>query len=637
MRVRRIATAAALVALLGTVAAPAGAAEGPRGTGSALISGVSISALDGTGDNAVNLASTDLVRLDSLATRDADRVDEASIDLAEGTLSFTEVSLDDLPKKSIPDPVTVRRSAENPGSDPYGPGAIGITVPGGVDFPDDSGFDDVTITAPEINADRAGMIDFINGLAGSDGTSIAEGDVLSATIEPLDLLAVFDPERAAFNGGVRVADASALGGLVDLAGFGVAEQEAWSEVDLAGGAIRGASLDRLVVLDLEAFLHLLGLSFDDLPLSVLVALADQLGEDVTAVANELGITADSWEGLFDELDETRDELEAAIEAGEETCESLTDTTGDLLEEADIVCDSLEAALDDVTDLLDDLRAAVENVLAGAALLSVEDVAGEVQAVAQVDATGTANTSATATGRVGAVKVGDVTVGSIEADLSKDSVSAIESKVRELAGGVHQKLDAVLGVLGETYTGLIDVLPIAVLEQNTGVEGQYAVAEARLSLLQVRVSLPEVLDEVTGLADGDDGSDGGSTDDGTGDDGDLLDEGDDLLDEGDDLLSMGDALPISNVRPAGVLGQVEPLGQTLTVDVGVLSASAEHTRPGVQITDGGENRTFDSSTGFGDGPIPRTGAESGVILLVAAVLVTAGWFGRRALARAEQLA
>lgn len=598
MGFRKVAAAAALAALIATVSAPAGAAEGARGTGRASVTGLSVDVGD--------LASIDMVELNSLATRDADRAG-VSEDLAEGTLSLAGVALSDLPAQSIPpDPITVRRSAGNPGSDEDSRAAQTLRVPGDV-------------SAASVAADRGSVVDLVNSLAGSSAPAIADGGVLAGSLEPLDLQAVFDDVQAAFSGGSRIADVSALGGLVSLDGFGVTEQESWSEVDQAGAAIRGASLEELTVLDLEAFLRLLGLNLEDLPLDVLVALADELGLDVDGTVGDLQLSAyDSWEALRSGLDDTRSDLELLVD---ETCDDLTDPITDLLDEAGIVCDSVDEALAEVNGLIDQLEDAVVGVLSGAALLSLEDVAGEVQAVAEVDETATAWTSATAVGRVGDIKVGDVSLGSIEADLSKESLSTLEGRIETLAGAVNAQLDDALEPLGETYRGLIDVLPVAVLEQQTrrDIEGHYAVAEAALTLLRVRISLPETLEEVTGLTDGG-GDDGDSTTTTSTTTTTLLPDPGDLLD-------------VSNVRPiSSVRGQVDPLATSVTIEVGKLSAYADHTRD-TEITGGGENRTFDSRTGFGDGPIPRTGGETDLVLLIAAVLVTGGWFGRRALARA----
>lgn len=593
MRFRRLAATAAIIAVVGTIAAPAGAAEGARGTGDASITGLSVDVGD--------LASIDLVELSSLATRDADRAGVTQ-DLAEGTLSLAGVALSDFAELSIPpEPITVRRSADNPGSDEDSRAAQTLRVPGDV-------------SAASVAADRGSVIDLVNSLAGSSAPAIADGGVLAGSLEPLDLQAVFDDVQAAFSGGSRVADASALGGLVSLDGFGVTEQESWSEVDQAGAAIRGASLDELTVLDLEAFLHLLGLSLDDLSLAHLTALAGELALDPTGALGDLDLsTFDTWEAVRAQLDETRSDLQELVDLGE-TCDELTDPLGDLLGDAGVVCDELEEALDDVNDLLDDLLDAVEGVLSGAALLTIEDVAGEVRAVAEVDETATALTSALARGSVGDIKVGEVSIGSIDVDLTQDPLSTLQSEWNELGVDATEALDDVVGTLGSAFEGLVEVQAVPVAVQNTGIDGQYATAEARLSLLKVEVTLPDSLPDPTDLVEGLD--DGGTT----------------TTSSTTTTTQLPDLGLISNVRPAGeALGQSVPLGQSVTVEVGVLSASAEHTRE-VEITSGGENRTFDSRTGFGDGPTPRTGGETGLVLLIAAVLVTAGWFGRRALAR-----
>lgn len=598
MRFRRLAATAAIIAVVGTIAAPAGAAEGARGTGDASITGLSVDVGD--------LASIDLVELSSLATRDADRAGVTQ-DLAEGTLSLAGVALSDFAEQSIPpEPITVRRSADNPGSDEDSRAAQTLRVPGDV-------------SAPSVAADRGSVIDLVNSLAGSSAPAIADGGVLVGSLEPLDLQAVFDDVQAAFSGGSRVADASALGGLVSLDGFGVTEQESWSEVDQAGAAIRGASLDELTVLDLEAFLHLLGLSLDDLSLAHLTALAGELGLDPTGTLGDLDLsTFDTWEAVRAQLDETRSDLQELIDLGD-TCDALTDPLGDLLGDVGVVCDEVEGALDDVTDLLDDLLDAVEGVLSGAALLTIEDVAGEVQTVAEVDETATALTSAIARGSVGDIKVGDVSIGSIDVDLTQDPLSTLQSEWNELGVDATEALDDVVGTLGSAFEGLVEVQAVPVAVQNTGIDGQYATAEARLSLLKVVVTLPGSLPDPTDLVEGLD--DGGTT----------------TTSSTTTTTLLPDLGLISSVRPVGeALGQSVPLGQSVTVEVGVLSASAEHTRE-VEITSGGENRTFDSRTGFGDGPTPRTGGETGLVLLIAAVLVTAGWFGRRALARAVPVA
>lgn len=584
MGFRKTASILALVvstAVVGAFAAPAGAAEGPRGTGTATIGGASI----GVGD----LASVDLIDLSSTATRDAERAGVAN-DVARGSLSLAGVALTDLAETSVPpEPLAVERSSENPGKDEEASGAQTVNVPGDV-------------SAASVGADRGSVIDFVNGLAGIDASAIADGDVLTGTVEPIDLLALFNDSEASFNGGTRIADASALGGLVALDGFGVAEQESWSRVDQAGAAIRGASLDSVTVLDLEAFLGLLGLSLEDIPLSTLVALVDQLGEELTGTVGDLDLAEfDSWDGLFDELDGTSDDLQETVDAGG-TCETLTEPIGDLLDDT-VTCDDIEGALDEVNGLLDDLRDAVEGVLAGAALLSVEDLKGEVQAAAAVDSEGIATTSASATGSVGAVKVGGVTVGSIEADFSQAPLSSLQAQWDSLQSDVHGALDGVLGLLGDEYAGLVTVQAVPSLVRNTGIDGQYATAEAQLSLLRVVVELPGALPDPVDLAAEETADDGSSTDTTS------------TTTTTTTLLDTGDLLEISNVRPAPVLAQ------QVTIDVGTLSASAEHTRD-IEITGGGENLA-----------LPRTGGTANTfVLLFAGVIISAGWYGRRLLAQ-----
>lgn len=599
---RRTAAAAALAMVLMVPGAPAHAATPGRGTGTSSVSVASVTV--------GSLVDVDLVTLDSTATLDRER-QKLARNAARGTLTAASVDLGGK-RTSVPaQPVEVVRDEVDTGTRRQSPLETQFSVPG--DLP-----------ADQIGANSADVARLVTGAQGAVSTAVGSGMVAQGKVRPVDLLAVFEATGARASGGSTIDSAEALGGLVTLTNLGVAEQAAWAEPEIAGATSRELKVDAVRVLDTGAVLRLLGVDPGAIPLATLAAMADRLGVPLSGALGSTPLSNyDSWADARQTLSDTKVQLEQSLGL---PCGALPGAVTGLLGQVGVSCSgTTQAVLDTVNGLLSDLLGLLTPAVEGAALLSIEDVAATVQAVTSVSEDGVALTSAQAGGSAGKVKVGGVNVGAISADLTTGSLKTLAGEWNALQSKVHAALDGVLGTLGVDYTGLVSVQVVPTLVQNTGVEGEYATAEARMALLRAQVTLPATLPDPQDLATGAAGSTPVTTPT-------TLPA---TLPTPTTTVTLPvttstvtlPTLPIAHVRDAGTAhGAASLTAGSLTVDVGVLSATAEFTRPGVAITGGGENRTWDPARAtFGPpGSLPRTGAASGgwPVLIFAVLWATA---------------
>lgn len=578
-RTGRVAACAATAAVLLAPASVARAQDSPgRGTGTSSVTGASI-ALRGAEDISVGL-----VTMASRATLDRAR---QGVRLAEGALTAATADLGPAGAHAFPDPpARVSRDDQNPGADRAGQNlALGFTVPG--DLP-----------ADQLGAANPDVARLVTDLEGVASATVPNGLVAKGSARPLNLEALYNAAGASFSGGSTVDSAEALGGLVAVRGLSVTDQKANAQADVSQGSVRELSVDSVVVLDTNSLLGLLGLDRGEVPLATLAALADALG---VPVASEFAGNG-SWAGARQTLADARVAVEAQLGVA---CGALPASVTAALGSAGVSCTGTPAdALSQVDALLSALLDAVEDGVRSTAFLTVEGVAGSVQAAANVTPDGVAETSAAATGTIASVKVGGAGCGSVSSDLTTTALSTLEKSWAAVRNACNAAVDAALGALGDAYRGVVDVVPVPVGVQTTRVDGDYAVAEARLSLLRAKVTLPGELPDPQDLAAATPPTPtttttlpGVTTTTIT------------LPGVTTSTLTLP-TLPIAHVRDAAVR-PAAVLGTSLTVDVGVLEARAEHTRPGVTITGGGENRTWDARTGFGTpGSLPRTGAGAG---------------------------
>lgn len=609
---RGIASLVAMVAVAAGVAAPAQAqAAAGKGTAESAVTGARL-ALSAAGDE----HSVALVLMESSATLDKERR-SLPRNHATGTLTAARVDLGPAGVVSVPpDPIQVSRDEATTGSDRRGENlAVSFNVPGDV-------------SASEVGATDPSVANLLTDIEGVRSLDVANGLVAKGSARPLNLEALFGVAGAGVTGGSTVDAVEAIGGLVKLDNLSLTDQEASASPDIVRSAVRELSVDAITVLDVNGLLGLLGLDMGEIPLGTLAKMADELGLPVSGTLGSTPVSDfGSWAGASQALIDTRNEL--ATQTGT-ACNALPGTLTGLLGSVGVSCSgTVQQALDTVDSLLTDLLDIVQGAVYGAPFVSVEDLTASVQAVAAVTPEGVAETSAAAVGSIGSVKIGGNACGALAADLTTSTLAGLQAAWNELRARCNALIDTVLGALGDAFRGLVDAVPVPVAVQTTKVDGEYAVAEARLSLLQVKVSLPGSLPDPLDL--GAVGGGGGTTTT-------------TLPPVTTTLPTLPvpttvtlPTLPIAFVRDAAVRPQVSTLATTATVEVGVLSASAEHTRPGVTITSGGENRTWNARTGFG-GPLPRTGAGSGTwpLALFAVLAATAVGLNRLAGGRVRRL-
>jgi hypothetical protein len=595
------------VALLATASAPAHADTPGRGTASVSLHGVSVSLGD---------VSVDLIEASSRATRDSAR-HSLERDHARGELRIARAGLAGHQVFVPASPFTVHADGRDAGPSRSSYGSLAFDIPdGGAATP----------------ADADGVVQIVNALAGASAPTLAKGLVASGASRPVDLEASFGATGARVQGASEVDRVDALAGLVGVRSASLAEQSAWSDGETTGATARALSVESITVLDTGALLRLLGVDLDGLSLATLAALADGLGLPVEGTLDGTPLSGfGSWSDVSTSLNQAADTLDAAVDSAA-PCGLLPSATTSVLSTLGLTCSgtvtAVQGVLTDVTDRLRDATGVVSALVDGAPLLSVSDLGVSVHAVAAVSEKGEALTSAQASGSVGQVTVGRHQLGG----LSLESGEAAWDLLRDATNG---RLDSVLEVLGPAYAGLVTLDAVPRFVQTTGVNGNYAQARAEASLFSVTVTLPSTLPDPADLTA-------------------AIPPAPALtpttvtvppttvptlplpLPLPTTTITLPPlTLPIAFVRPAPsapqVAGEVVPVAASLTVDVGVLSAEAEHTRPGIDITGGGENRTWSPArgerdrggeSGFGPpGSLPRTGLDSGAWpIAFAAVLV-----------------
>lgn len=586
---RRIAAVAALVSLAVGSAAPAHAqaTSGPgKGTATSSVTGAKVT---------LATVAVELATMSSRATLDKEKRNEA-LNLVEGALTAAGVKIGGIATSLPLESLRVSRDEANTGEDARRENlAVSFAVPG-----------DVSASAAGASATTSSLLTDVEG---APSTNLPNGLIAEGSARPLNLVATFGGSGAEFSGGSTVESIGAVGGLAKVQRLTVSDEETQAQPDLSRGAIRELGVDSMTVLDMNSLLGLLGLDKGEISVTTLAKMADELKVAVTGTLGSKPVSDyGSWLSAAQTLSSAEAQLEAQVGGA---CAALPGDLVGLLGQTGVACSgTVQQALDTVNGLLSDLLGLVEPAVFDGPLVSANGLTASVNAVAGVTPDGVAETSAGAVGTIRELRVGGVGCGSVSADLTTRTLSSLQvdwNKVRDVCNAL---LDDVLGALGDAYRSLVDVVPAPVKVQTTRVEGDYAVANASLTLLQVKVTLPAVLPAPLDLA---------TTTTTTSTTSPLP-----LPTTTTIALPPLPPLPISSVRPASD----QPLATTATIDVGVLSAHAEHTRPGVDITSGGQNRTWNSRTGFG-GPLPETGAGSGTWpLAVFAVLMTAAFAANR---------
>ncbi len=376
------------------------------------------------------------------------------------------------------------------------------------------------------------------------GALLASGPVpglLTGTIDPIALRSAVDANGAVSTAAGAVRNIALLGGLLST---GTASADLGSTALIGDArSSRGLQLDRLEVLDLTALLDSLGISLADLPIDVLVGLLDQLGlalpggltadallatidgllDQTAAVRAQVTVLQGQVDGLQVQLAPLTSQLTtatalvssltgqlAAQQALLDACivpvlcapiqalvtslsgqlatatasvasidaaiDALQAQIEGLLDQIDALLATIQGALDDLLGLLDGLVGSLD----GAPLLSVDDLAASVSAVADDTL---ATSSAAVVASIGDVRLGALSLGGLDAGAAGAALSG-------LADQVTSALGAVLATIDPSLAGLVD---IDLLDQTTSVTQDAAgtAASAAVTALRATVTPPDV--------------------------------------------------------------------------------------------------------------------------------------------------
>ena len=469
------------------------------------------------------------------------------------------------------------------------------------------------------------------------GLPIADGLLVSGTINPVKIEAASAENAVSSIVGTSVPSLSVLQGLLGIKGVNVAGVTSNASVNATIGDTGIIGIESVDVLSLAGLLGGLGLnSLGDLSLNQLTGLLDGLG--LQAVTGDLGLGSLTGGGVLDILTGDNGLLTTLTGlVGVTTCSGLTSALGlgditsglpllgGLLGNGDLLgglvgtlpvalpvdgltgllsaCNvgNFASTLDTVTGTLEGVAGGVLDsllgTLAGAPLIQLQGVS--IGAYAKAADT-LANSSATTSANFGKILVGGKDLGVLDLNATVAQVTALK--------------DSVLGVLnGITSTlGLGNLIDIGILERTASVkaEGSYNVATSGLDLLRVSINPPAALSGIISSLGGANPLSG--------------------------VLSglQLPALPVVGGLPLGtlplgtdVLGQAFGLTSLLsaptTIKVGSINAAADHTSEvaGNTLTGG----PADGSLSPG-GTLPRTGGTNGAWFAALAAIGLAGAFG-----------
>jgi len=428
------------------------------------------------------------------------------------------------------------------------------------------------------------------------GTLLDLGTILPASIgtgsiEPINLSTVTAPSAASAMSS-RVTDLGFLAGLLNV---GVVQS---TNRTGSGGALadatRDLSVDAITVLRLGALLKALGIDLALLPLSVINGLVASLGLPIAGLPAGTDL-ATFVSGLSSSITALVDQQAATV--GSTVTGTLTGLLGsNVVTELAITANTTtQAALAAVRATLDGLLQTVLDALDDAALVRVNAL--ELATVAK--AAGTVSGSlATATGKVGAVQIGNlVSVPGVD-------LLATTAQINAATGQINTALNGVLGPLG-----LGNLVSVRLFDKQTGVAqvDGYVKSVASITGLALRVTPPAALTQVVNT---------------------LLASGAPVT----SLLSVGTAVPVVGAELAPLVAALgSPAGgvlaQGLSVDVARIASAADHVVPAGQIS-------VDTPASQTPTSLPKTGSESLPLLLGAAALGGAAIGGRRVLRRSR---
>ncbi|MBW3614257.1 MAG: hypothetical protein KY439_02980 [Actinobacteria bacterium] len=407
----------------------------------------------------------------------------------------------------------------------------------------------------------------------------ALGPVLSGSLGSGKLSAVLDNGVASSALDAGVTNVRSVGGLLGIGSL--SSNLTASSAGDAANAARGAKVSDITVLDLGALLEGLGISLADLSVSQVSALLDTLqattGLDLPAGQTTLAGTVTALNAAIDDLqDAVATEATSTIgEAVEPTTNTLLGTVGldTPLSDSAVVGDSvaaINAAVDQLQDQIDDLLGESLKALDDLALLRLEgvEVGVTTKAVDSVDAS-----VAEVTGKIGKIKVGNITLPAIDAAATASAVNAAVAQIN----------DKVSDTLSAVSPGLANLVDVSVLDKVTSVtqSGGYTRSRAGITGASAAITPPAALGDIVSTITNQAG--------------------------GIDTL-----LPASTVKSLGLSGAMDELSRTLNLGAGVLSGPAK-VQAGSIVASSEFARSGGAPTTPGD-TLPRTGGPVGIAFI-----------------------
>lgn len=419
-----------------------------------------------------------------------------------------------------------------------------------------------------------------------DLDTLGLGAVVDGTIEPILMKALHQPSSATATS-ARITDLGVLGGLANLGVLRSSDRTGSGTAAAEAG--RAMSLDALSVLELGALLRGLGLDILTLPLSVVSGLVTSLGVPVDLQgSSSLAALVTSLTGSIGAL--------AGTGASTVTAPLLTQIGGlglpvPLRPAVDTAVPTAIATLQStLTTLINTVTALLEDAtLVKLNALDINTVARAADTVAASEAT--------ATGTLGGLQVGAVSLPGID-------LTAVTSALNALLAQVQAAIGTVLAPLGIT-----DLLSLRLFDRQTGVTEAGGVVKAVSSItgLVLKVTPPaDLAGTITRLTDA-----GGGL-------GALLPAAGAAR---AGKVSSAAAMPAAAANPLeAVLGLTSILEKGLELRVGTVQSQSLRAIPAGVPT---------SPTPTGDlGTLARTGGQQTMFALLALGLAALGLGGRR---------
>lgn len=427
--------------------------------------------------------------------------------------------------------------------------------------------------------------------------------ILSGSVVPGVLNATLSNNIANSGLNTELSNVSAVGGLAAIASI-KSSLTSGATAENASGQ-RSAAVTDVTVLDLGAVLQGLGIQLPNLTVSQLAGLIDGL-----AAANDLPLPSGqtTFAGAVTSLNAAIDDLQASI-AGVTSGTPVTQVTGAIDPATSTLLGTIsgvsplptsstpdvDTAIDLVNDVIDDLQGQVNALLEGGlkvldklALLRLEGVEVGVASTAVADVK---SSTATVTGKIGKISVGNLSFGGVDLTATTDQVSSA-------VASVNTKISQVLGGIN---AGLANAVKVSVLDKATEVTSAngYSKASAGITGATAVITPPAALADIVETVNS-----AANTD------------------------QITDLLPPAAVDALGLSGVMNQLATTLSLGVGVLASPT--TVKVAEVLAAANFRGVSTTTGTPGPTLPRTGGDSTMPLLLTAMAAALAAIGVRRL-------